>query len=128
MPALPVNRIVPKTARLDAQAVPADCRPWLFLFFFRHQFLFRLGQCFDHHATDGFRVRPVAKIARDAAENILVPGLFKIGLDDLIGIGVRLIPGFSQQTRRPQSQQFVGTRLRLELHFLVMGIFGFKSA
>ena len=74
-------------------------------------------------ASDGL----AAKIGGDLAHHILDPGFFEIGLHHAHRVFGGLIARFAQQAGGPEAQQLVAARLGAELHFGVMGEFGFEG-
>ena len=68
----------------------------------------------------------VTQIAGDLANDVLVAGLFEIGLDRFGRIGAGLVAGFAHQLGRPEAQQLISARLGLEGHLGIMGELVFK--
>jgi hypothetical protein len=60
------------------------------------------------------------EIGHDLVDHVLVAGLFEIGPDDALGIGLRLGARDAEQFRGPQAEQLVAPRRRFELQFLVV--------
>ena len=91
--------------------------------------LHRFGHEVGHGPADlviGLVDAGSVEILADLAENVLVAGFLEIGLDDLLGVGVRVRPGFPHEPGRPQAEQLVAARLGLEAKLGVMGEFLLK--
>ncbi len=69
----------------------------------------------------GLRDALGVEVAANLAEDVIVAGFLEIGDDDLLGVGVGLRARHPELRRRPQAEQLVAARVRLEAQLFVMG-------
>src|SRR3954447_25016861 len=84
----------------------------------------RLRQKFIHRLANlliGFLDALGIQILTDLAKDVVLARLFEVGHHDLLGIGVGFRAGESEFGCRPQAEQPVTPRVRLELEFFVDG-------
>ena len=78
---------------------------------------------FVHRATDlmvGLLHAGGVEIAANLGENVALPGLFEVGGDDRLRIGLGVRAGLAEKARRSQPDELVSSRLGLELKLGVM--------